>query len=192
MSNPLPSELLVSDVKIKNKTPTSVTESFSGFVNVKKRNVQWWEIKFTTTATGQEQVRKLEAFADSLNGRYDTFEIKLGSKGEPLKRIRGNAYTEATAAGKNQIKVNGISGVFSTGDFLKFGNHSKMYRVISYDRNTLFANIQPALRKAVSNRETILYKNLPFKVRLKKDDVTYDYIDTENMLEIKFDTREVL
>lgn len=192
MVNPFPLGAYVDDVQITNNTNNSATESFSGVINVKRRNVQWWEIKFKLITSGQQGVRELEAFADSLDGQFGTFDFHAGNKGKPLKRIRGAATTTATDAGKSKVKVNGITGALSIGDFISFSNHSKVYRVTSYDKATGFADIKPALRKAQKLGDSIKYDNVTFKLRLKRDDVKYKYIDSENILEISFDTREAL
>ena len=192
MVNQFPLNVYVGDVQITNNTKNSVTEPFNGVVNVKKRNVQWWEIKFKTTACGQKAVRELEAFVDSLDGQFGVFDFVAGNKGKPLNRIRGAATTVKTEAGKNQIKINGITGSFSTGDFISFSNHSKVYRITNYDQNSGIAEIRPALRKAQNLGDSVKYDGVTFKLKLKRDDIKYKYIDSENILEVSFDTREAL
>ena len=183
---------MLSEVQIISKANNSVTESFSGIQNVKDRKVQWYEVNFQLTAAGISNVRELETFCDLLKGNFETFELSLGTRSQPFKRVRGNITADAAAAGSNKVVLNGLTGSFSSGDFVKFSNHSKMYRVLSYDTTRKEVTIFPDLRKKITLGDAVYYNDVKFTLRNKNDEFKFKYIDSDKLLEVDFKCREVL
>jgi len=114
------------------------------------------------------------AFIMKQRSQKETFQIALPD----LKNAKGNVSGTVTvsgshSAGDTTIDITGISNTILAGDFIKFGGHSKVYMVVEDatgdSSNDATITIEPPLRSALSNAESVTYDDVQFTVRLTND-----------------------
>lgn len=113
------------------------------------------------------------AFIMKQRSQKETFQIALPD----LKNAKGDVSGTVTvsgshSAGDTTIDITGITGTLKAGDFVKFG-HSKVYMVVADatgdSATDATITIEPPLRSALSNAESVTYDGVEFTVRLTND-----------------------
>ena len=99
------------------------------------------------------------------------------------------------SAGSRAVGITNSSetGTLKTGDKIKFSNHDKVY-VLTADINLDGSSVNalqfyPPLTTAVTSSTTVVYENVPFKVRLQ-DDIIRETISTDGLYTIEISVRE--
>jgi len=114
------------------------------------------------------------AFIMKQRSQKETFQIALPD----LKNAKGDVSGTVTvsgshSAGDTTIDITGIIGTLKAGDFIKFGGHSKVYMVVEDatgdSSNDATITIEPPLRSALTNTESVTYDGVQFTVRLTND-----------------------
>jgi glutamate synthase domain-containing protein 3 len=114
------------------------------------------------------------AFIMKQRSQKETFQIALPD----LKNAKGDVSGTVTvsgshSAGDTTIDITGITGTLKAGDFVKFGGHSKVYMVVADatgdSSNDATITIEPPLRSALTDTESVTYDGVEFTVRLTSD-----------------------
>lgn len=156
-------------IQAKNCTITSETEteltSYGMVTQVGKRgNPHKWAIEFTTRLHNEEDIRELGAFLDSLDGRFTEFNLPC-----PLRFMTNSndfSIVNTIPAGFNVITIqNGI--IAKAGDFIKFTNHDKVYKIVSFNASNGTIEIYPRLFTQVPSTARI--QEAIFTCRMTKD-----------------------
>ena len=158
---------------ITSKTFTELTDYGFNIEVAKRGNPHKWLIDFTTRKLSHHNSREVQAFLDSLDGRYVTFTLPC-----PLPFMGGtNSFSVvgSNAAGSNQVNVDGLPNstvkALMAGDFIKFDNHDKCYKIIeSLDSNGVGAGvmkIHPRLQFNINDNDVI--SEGVFTLRMTKD-----------------------
>lgn len=157
-------------VEITSRHANLRTETRSGRTQVRSLGAQRWAIKGRYNDLKRSEFAPVFAFVMAQKGGVQEFTIVppvvSSSSGGAIGTMRVNV---AHIAGSAAVAVDGFSGIIKAGDFVKFGNHDKVYMVTSDQSGAGTLNIQPPLVTAVANNEVVTYNNVPFTVRLEND-----------------------
>jgi len=155
----------------EQKTITSTTDSGKMFAV----QVDGQRFKFSASypPMNRSEFAPVLAFVMKQRSQKETFQIALPD----LKNAKGDVSGTVTvsgshSAGDTTIDITGITGTLKAGDFVKFG-HSKVYMVVedaTGDSSTdATITIEPPLRSALTNTESVTYDGVQFTVRLTSD-----------------------
>ncbi len=153
------------------KTITSTTDSGKMFAV----QVDGQRFKFSASypPMNRSEFAPVLAFVMKQRSQKETFQIALPD----LKDAKGNVSGTLTvsgshSAGDTTIDITGITGTLKAGDFVKFG-HDKVYMVVDDATGDVSNNatitIEPPLRTALSDSESVTYDGVQFTVRLTND-----------------------
>tara|TARA_S200002703_G_scaffold105035_1_gene91128 strand:- start:27 stop:617 length:591 start_codon:yes stop_codon:yes gene_type:complete len=156
----------------EQKTITSTTDSGKMF----SVQVDGQRFKFSATypPMRRSDFAPVIAFIMKQRSQKETFQIALPD----LKNAKGNVsgtvlVNGSHSAGDTTIDVDGMTGTFKAGDFIKFGGHDKVYMVVTDatadGSNEATLTIEPPLRSALSNDDSVTYDGVEFTVRLTSD-----------------------
>lgn len=164
-----------STFTLTSETLTEVTEYGLNYEVAKRGNPHRWNIEFRTIPLDHSNSRGLNAFLNSLDGRYETFTMT-----SPLPWLsKSTTLTLANNASAGDSQVTVFTGliaqtdVISAGELIKFENHDKVYE-IQEDMNTDNAGratlkLTPNLFEAVSLNGSVT--KAVFTLRLNKDKI---------------------
>ena len=155
----------------EQKTITSTTDSGKMFAV----QVDGQRFKFSASypPMTRSEFAPVYAFIMKQRSQKETFQIALPD----LKNAKGDVSGTITvsgihSAGDTTIDITGITGTIKAGDFVKFG-HGKVYMVVADATGDVSNNatitIEPPLRTALSNAESVTYDGVEFTVRLTND-----------------------
>lgn len=129
-----PNEFIkASSCLITSKTFTELTSYGMNDEVGKRGNPHKWVIDFATRKLRHRPARALQAFIDSLDGRYNTFTLDcplpfMGDTESFLVRV-------SALAGSNTVSVKNLpaskSEALIAGDFINFSNHDKTYKIVN-------------------------------------------------------------
>lgn len=167
----------IESVVLKNNQPTIATSSKSLITLVRKIPAQRWEANIRSVKLNEFDYRIGQAFIDSLEGRYGTFQLILPRYSKPLGLALGSPVTSGgLSAGFKTLNVIGFSGAgvqIKAGDIFKFPNHSKIYRAIedcvTNASGSGILKFIPNLIRDVPSGTPIQFRDVPFLFRQKGD-----------------------
>jgi len=174
---------VIADVTLKNRVVNFASESKALIKSTRRIPGQRWEWMIKSTKLNEEKYRVAQAFIDQLSGRHGVFELIIPRYSKPQGLALGNptAYSDVTA-GVTTIQLAGftpsIQNQLKRGDFFKFSNHPKVYRVVSSDVGSnsvgrLTVDFFPQLTRAVAAGTAVVVHNVPFTLRQASDVVEY-------------------
>jgi hypothetical protein len=129
-----------------------------------------------------------------------TFPSYLNAQGNENTTINVNGVH---AVGDTTIDIDGFhadgAGRLKAGDFIKFSGHSKVYMImadVTSSSNAATVTIEPPLRSALANDETVTYDSVPFTVYLNSDVQEFQANQSNNegkpLFKYEFDVTESL
>lgn len=172
-----PSKYLdASTFVLTSETLTEYTEYGLNVEVAKRGSPHRWTIEFRTIGLDHTNARGLNAFLNSLEGRFNTFTMQ--SPLPWLSPATSITASSSVSAGASEIPVltglNNTTGAILAGELIKFAGHDKVYEVQEdVDTNGTGGGtmkITPNLFSDVSNLETI--NKAVFTLRLSKDNVS--------------------
>jgi len=141
------------------------------------------------------------AFLMKQRGGLETFTIVPPTIGSALGTVAGTVTVRDASStdpsygpniGSTAIGVSGGSGTLKAGDLIKFSGHSKVYMVtadVNLDGSSFDKiEFEPKLRAAVGGN-TITYDNVPIKVYLDEDEISFS-VGVDNLYEYSIKLRE--
>ena len=176
----LPDTPKFREVSIKSVNPSIVTLSSSGRRQVKTQNAQFWAFTATYPPLTRAQWAPIAAFIQQQRGSRFAFDVKIPEYSDTL----GNLTTETvTANGAHTVGDTSIALSSTTltqtdslkaGDFVSFApDHTKVYMVTSdvdFSSGSATMNIEPGIQVALDGGETLVYKNVTWKVFLTEQE----------------------
>lgn len=169
-----------STCSITKKTLTEVTDYGMNTVVGKRGNPNKWRVEFRTRLMNHQRARELNAFLETLDGRYETFTLPCPL---PLLSAASSFTVDFNAgggqvAGDNTITVTGLPeytvDALMAGDYFKFANHDKVYKCVlnanSVAAGSAVMTFYPRLVAAVPDG-TVVSEGV-FTLRMTKDDLT--------------------
>jgi hypothetical protein len=174
---------VIADVVLKNRVVNYVSESKSLIKSTRRIPGQRWEWLVKSIKLDEDRYRPAQAFIDSLEGRYGVFELIVPRYSQPKGVASGSPSVLTSAlAGVRTIQATGftpsVQKQLKCGDFFKFANHSKVYRVIEQDVNSnasgqLTLKFFPQLVRDVPATTALIVRDVPFTVRQSTDVTEY-------------------
>ncbi|MEI6317412.1 MAG: hypothetical protein WCS09_02780 [Pseudomonadota bacterium] len=175
MSGTLPLPLFPSSLTIGSTTPTLVSTAHSLKRQVRSRGGHRWTFRLGWAGLTQDQWQDLFGFLSAQRGQYETFEFtprfqNRGSwAGSPV--ISGGSQTGRSVALEDFTAA--ATNVARRGDFIRFGNHNKVYMVtadVSADGSgNATLSIEPALFASPADGSSLTISQVPFRVGLTSD-----------------------
>ena len=168
--------------EIISNSPTLISRAHSGKVQARSVGSQWWSLKLNWKSLTREEFGILSAFADEQRGQAEVFTIALpGELANTQAGVNGSPKVSVAASeGATSVTTSTWTAsktVLKAGDFLKFGNHSKLYRVtataVSNSSGIVTLGIFPALVMAAPINTTIAVNALQMTARFDADTNAY-------------------
>ena len=155
----------------EQKTITSTTDSGKMFAV----QIDGQRFKFSASypPMNRSEFSPVIAFVMKQRSQKETFQIALPDLKNAKGDISGTVLVNGShSAGDTTIDVDGMTGTIKAGDFVKFGGDTKVYMVVSDATAVAGAatlTIEPPLRSALSNDNSVTYDGVEFTVRLTND-----------------------
>ena len=157
----LPTEFIdAQTLVVESVTKTEETNFGGNFQATKIGNQHYWQIEFRTPPNEPAVARRLNAFLNSLDGKYGVFEMD-----NPEVYSSGvMTVANTVSAGQSAVNVNDNSSA-TVGDFVRFSNHSKTYQIIDVYSDVI--EVYPPLFFDLSSGDTV--GTAIFELRLSRD-----------------------
>ena len=174
MSGTFPSSPAFSGLRISSVQPTFVSRTISGRRQARQIGGQFWTMTATFPPMTRAQFAPIDAFIMKQRGQYESFTLTLPvlstglgtpAGGTPL--VRGASQTGRTLATDGWL---GGALIFKAGDYLKFANHDKVYKVVADVTSHVTPSsetpiiIEPALITSPADNSAITHSTVPFTV----------------------------
>ena len=155
----------------EQKTITSTTDSGKMFAV----QIDGQRFKFSASypPMNRSEFAPVIAFVMKQRSQKETFQISLPDLKNAKGDVSGTVLVNGShSAGDTTIDVDGMTGTLKAGDFVKFGGDTKVYMVVSDATAVAGAatlTIEPPLRSALANDDSVTYDGVEFTVRLTND-----------------------
>ena len=155
----------------EQKTITSTTDSGKMFAV----QIDGQRFKFSASypPMNRSEFSPVIAFVMKQRSQKETFQIALPDLKNAKGDVSGTVLVNGShSAGDTTIDVDGMTGTLKAGDFVKFVGDTKVYMVVSDATAVAGAatlTIEPPLRSALSNDNSVTYDGVEFTVRLTND-----------------------
>lgn len=166
-----PTSPVFNTVNLQSQSPTLVSEAASGKLQARQIAGQRWVFTASYPPLTRSEFAPVSAFIMQQRGRLNTFTIEIPVVSDSASSATGTlAANGSVTAGNTSITVDGLTGTLSVGDLVKFNGHDKVYMIVAVSgANMTSMTVEPPLVENVANDETIIYNNVPMKVRLNND-----------------------
>jgi len=170
MSGTFPISIGTSSAKIRSKVYNLMSESVSGRIQVRTIGGQRWELTLSFPPLTRAEFAPVQAFVMRQAGMAETFTVVVPELSQASASASGSVTASATAAiGATSVTLTGLTGTLTTGDFVKFASHTKVYQITADRSGNGAVSIYPALQASVPSGNAITYNSVPFTVRLSDD-----------------------
>ena len=201
MSGAFPNTKGFSTLNLTSNQVNRMTISVSGKRQVANVGDFGWSFTLSSPLMSRTDFMADYAFLMKQRGGLETFTIVPPTIGSALGTVAGTVSVSSASStdpsygpniGSTAVGVSGGSGTFKAGDLIKFSGHDKVYMVTS-DCNLDGSSIdrlefEPKLRAAVGGN-TITYDNVPIKVYLDEDEVSFS-VGIDNLYQYSIKLRE--
>jgi len=201
MSGTFPSSPAFNSLEVNSIQPTFVSRTISGRRQARQIAGQFFAMTATFPPMTRAEFAPIDAFIMKQRGQYETFTLilpvlstGLGTPAGGTPLVRGASQTGRTLASDGWL---GGALIFKAGDYLKFANHDKVYKVVadvtsnvSSSANTAIT-IEPALITSPADNSAITHTNVPFLVSLTTGVQTF-VTGTSGLFSYEVDFTEVL
>jgi hypothetical protein len=203
MSGALP-DTSFDAINIKSQQKTLVSTTDSGKTFRRQVDGQRWTFTVSYPLMPRSTFAPIQAFIIKQRSQKENFTITfpsyLNAQGNENTTINVNGVH---AVGDTTIDIDGFhadgAGRLKAGDFIKFSGHSKVYMImadVTSSSNAATVTIEPPLRSALANDETVTYDSVPFTVYLNSDLQEFQSNQSNNegkpLFKFEFDVTESL
>ena len=203
MSGALP-DTSFDAINIKSQQKTLVSTTDSGKTFRRQVDGQRWTFTVSYPLMPRSTFAPIQAFIIKQRSQKENFTITfpsyLNAQGNENTTINVNGVH---AVGDTTIDIDGFhadgAGRLKAGDFIKFSGHSKVYMImtdVTSSSNAATVTIEPPLRSALANDETVTYDSIPFTVYLNSDLQEFQSNQSNNegkpLFKFEFDVTESL
>lgn len=163
----------VAPMMVKSNQPVFVADS----INLKRyaasmEGVQRWEIETNVMPSNSSAEYLIHSV---INGYSTVFDVEMPQVYRGSTEVVTGSTTATGSSGSFSISVQSSSNL-KRGDFVSFGNHSKVYLITAVSSGSI--TIFPRLRTAVSNTALYYGNNVIMKAYYDTDVMTgISYID---------------
>jgi len=203
MSGALP-DTSFDAINIKSQQKTLVSTTDSGKTFRRQVDGQRWTFTVSYPLMPRSTFAPIQAFIIKQRSQKENFTITfpsyLNAQGNENTTINVNGVH---AVGDTTIDIDGFhadgAGRLKAGDFIKFSGHSKVYMImadVTSSSNAATVTIEPPLRSALADDETVTYDSVPFTVYLNSDVQEFQANTSNNegkpLFKYEFDVTESL
>ncbi len=203
MSGALP-DTSFDAINIRSQQKTLVSTTDSGKTFRRQVDGQRWTFTVSYPLMPRSTFAPIQAFIIKQRSQKENFTITfpsyLNAQGNENTTINVNGVH---AVGDTTIDIDGFhadgAGRLKAGDFIKFSGHSKVYMImadVTSSSNAATVTIEPPLRSALANDETVTYDSVPFTVYLNSDVQEFQANQSNNegkpLFKYEFDVTESL
>jgi len=203
MSGALP-DTSFDAINIRSQQKTLVSTTDSGKTFRRQVDGQRWTFTVSYPLMPRSTFAPIQAFIIKQRSQKENFTITfpsyLNAQGNENTTINVNGVH---AVGDTTIDIDGFhadgAGRLKAGDFIKFSGHSKVYMImadVTSSSNAATVTIEPPLRSALANDETVTYDSVPFTVYLNSDLQEFQSNQSNNegkpLFKYEFDVTESL
>jgi len=203
MSGALP-DTSFDAINVKSEQRTLVSTTDSGKTFRRQIDGQRWSFTVSYPLMPRSTFAPIQAFIIKQRSQKENFTITfpsyLNAQGNENTTINVNGVH---AVGDTTIDIDGFhadgAGRLKAGDFIKFSGHSKVYMImadVTSSSNAATVTIEPPLRSALANDETVTYDSVPFTVYLNSDVQEFQANQSNNegkpLFKYEFDVTESL
>jgi hypothetical protein len=203
MSGALP-DTSFDAINIRSQQKTLVSTTDSGKTFRRQVDGQRWTFTVSYPLMPRSTFAPIQAFIIKQRSQKENFTITfpsyLNAQGNENTTINVNGVH---AVGDTTIDIDGFhadgAGRLKAGDFIKFSGHSKVYMImadVTSSSNAATVTIEPPLRSALANDETVTYDSVPFTVYLNSDLQEFQSNQSNNegkpLFKFEFDVTESL
>ena len=175
MSGTFPSSPAFNSLEVTSIQPTFVSRTISGRRQARQIAGQFFSMTATFPPMTRAQFAPIDAFIMKQRGQYETFTLILPVLSTGLGSPAGTPLVRGASQTGRTVDTDGWSVgvvIFKAGDYLKFANHDKVYKVVEdvTSNASAIANteitIEPALITSPADDSAITHTNVPFLVSL--------------------------
>lgn len=156
-------------INLESVSPTLTSTAINGRMQSRKIGGQKWTLTASYAVMTRTEFNPVFAFVVSQQGSHGVFTMVPTGIGSTSGTASGTVTTSATVAGLASVTVAGLTGDLKAGDVVKFSGHDKVYMLTADRSGDGDLSITPALIKAVTSSDTVVYEDVPFTVRLSND-----------------------
>ena len=173
MSGTFPTSPAFNSLNISSEQKTITSTTDSGKMFATQVDGQRWKLTASFPPMTRADFMPIYAFIIKQRSQKETFSIIPPVVSNARGTETGTVLVNGShSAGDTTINIDGMNGTFKAGEFIKFSG-SKVYMIVedaSADSNgEATITIEPPLRSALSDNETVTYDSVPFTVRLQND-----------------------
>jgi hypothetical protein len=190
-----PTTPVFSAVNLSSQNKTLISEAISGKIQARQIAGHKWTFTASYPPLTRAEFAPVSAFIMQQRGMLNTFDVEIPIVSDSLSVASGTfAVNGSRSAGDTSLAVDGLTGAIEAGDLIKFNGHTKVYMVVDKTDslgNTVAITIEPPLVESVANNETIIYNNVPMRVRLANDVQEFG-LRTDSLVTYEVDFIEVI
>ena len=175
MSGTFPSSPAFSSLEVTSIQPTFVSRTISGRRQARQIAGQYFGMRASFPPMSRAEFAPIDAFVMKQRGMYETFQLILPVLSTGLGSPAGTPLVRTGSQTGRTVKTDGWTGgavIFKAGDFVKFANHDKVYKVVADVTSNASSSaetqitIEPALITSPADDSAITHTNVPFLVSL--------------------------
>lgn len=190
MSETFPMDPPPSGVMVSSFNPNQVSFSRSLSRQVQNMGIHRFGFKIKYPPMSRGEFAPISAFIESQRGRSGVFSYVL-----PIESFTSGLTSSLVKVdgehtkGSFRLSTIGANSPLMPGDYISFSNHTKIYKVLNSDRDSI--EINPPLFKTVNSTTVVNYNKVAFSVALSKDLFEYG-INVNNHRTFTLELIEVL
>jgi len=174
VSGTFPSSPAFNSLNVKSIQPSFVSRTISGRRQARQIAGQFFAMTATFPPMTRAEFAPIDAFIMKQRGQYETFQLVLPVLSTGLGSPAGTPLVAGASQTGRSIITDGWTNdiqIFKAGDYLKFANHDKVYKVTAdvsshASLGTATIAIEPALITSPVNDSAITHSSVPFTVSL--------------------------
>jgi hypothetical protein len=174
VSGTFPSSPAFNSLNVKSIQPSFVSRTISGRRQARQIAGQFFTMTATFPPMTRAEFAPIDAFIMKQRGQYETFQLVLPVLSTGLGSPAGTPLVAGASQTGRSIITDGWTNdiqIFKAGDYLKFANHDKVYKVTAdvsshASLGTATIAIEPALITSPVNDSAITHSSVPFTVSL--------------------------
>ena len=157
-------DVKVTNFQIKSTEPIYSNQTWTGQRIMRSTGIQYYQIQFTLNFNPSSFAEVNSFLSQYAQGKPFTFS--LGVAGVYHGSQEGSV-TSTADINKGSILIPTSTNSLSTGNWVQFSNHNKLYRIVESTENSI--TIFPALQNVVQASEVIKYDELIIEAVLDPD-----------------------
>lgn len=182
---------------VASVTPLRVSQTHSGLRQVRTGNAQWWAFTLRWDNYERSELEPILTMLLTQRGAAGAVEVPLPvNHRDSQSGVTSSLLSLSAAAGESIIAATGLIGELRVGDFLRFGNHSKLYKLTATttaDSNGVaWLSLFPSLYADVPLATQIIINNLTMRAYVDAGDTTEYQLDQPDIISLSAKFTEAL